>query len=111
MIEEYVPGWSIIFKPLVSTVQIYSEKKGQSYAGKTPYTTSMLITDLGLGDCRISLANGELNPDINRGVYRLAKKLGYRRATLEVPEGTTATRMGKYVCTRDGLDRYTVDIV
>lgn len=111
MIEEYVPGWSIIYKPLISTVQIYSDEKGQSYAGKTAYTTSMLLTDLGMGDCRISLANGELNVDINRGIYRLAKKLGFKRATIEVPEGTKATRMGTFVCNRDGLDRYTVDIV
>ena len=97
-------------QPLTQVLHIYDADKSESAAGRTRYTTSMLLTDLGLKECRIHLAEGELNDEINLGVFKLLKAQGYVQAQLEVPAGTNATRLGKYSHTRDGLDRYIVEI-
>lgn len=96
--------------PLQQIVHIYDKAKGESSAGKTRYTTSLLISDLGLKECRLHLVQGELNKEINLGIYNVLKALDYVQAQLEVPEGTPATGLGVYSHTRDGLDRYIVEI-
>ena len=70
----------------------------------------MLLTDLGLKECRVHFVSGELNHDINKMVFRKVKELGYVMAQMEVPEGTPASRFGEYQYTRNGLDRYKVNL-
>lgn len=101
----------ISVSPLVRTIQLFDTEKGESKEGRTRYSCSMLLTDLGLKECRVHFVQGVLTPEINDIVFQKVKSLGYVKAQMEVPEGTTCTRMAKYQYTRDGLDRYTVDLV
>jgi len=93
-------------QPLTQVLHIYDSAKGESAAGRTRYTTSMMVTDLGLRECRLHLVQGELNDEINLGVGNVLKSLGYERGQLEVPAGTKATRHAIFVRSCDGLDRY-----
>ena len=93
---------------LQRTIKIYDTSKGESAENKTRYSTSMILTDLALGECRIHFAQGRLNEHINKLVFLTVKQLGYKQAQLEVPTGTPASRMAEYQYTRNGLDRYIV---
>lgn len=96
--------------PLVRTIQLFDTDKGESKDRRTRYSCSMLLTDLGLKECRVHFVQGTLTPEINEIVFNTVKDLGYVKAQMEVPEGTPCTRMAEYQYTRDGLDRYIVDL-
>ena len=97
-------------KPRQYELRIYDSAKGESAAGRTNYTTSMLIDDLGMRECRLSLAHGELSNEINVGIIKALKALEFEQAQLEVPAGTKATRHATFVRTCDGLDRYIFEV-
>lgn len=103
--------YEVTVEPLQQTLKIYNKSKGQSSKGKTRYLVSMLITSLGLKECRVHLVQGELSHEINLIVFQEVKKLGFDKAQFEVPTGTPASRFAKYIKTVDGLDRYEVDLV
>ena len=108
--EIHSGSYQIVASPLVRQIQVYDATQGQSYEAKTRYVTSMLLTDLGLSECRLHLVSGVLNHEINEGVFNLAKALGYRRAQFEVPHGTKASRLAEFQYTHDGLDRYITNL-
>jgi len=97
-------------RPLTWKLYVYDSAKGESAAGRTNYTTSMLITDLGLKECRVHFVHGKLGKEINLGIYNTMKALDYVQGQLEVPAGTPATGLGVYSHTCDGLDRYIVKV-
>jgi hypothetical protein len=70
----------------------------------------MLLTDLGCNECRLHLASGVLNDEINGLVMELVQSMGFERIQFEVPEGTSASRHAMYEKTVDGLDRYVVEL-
>lgn len=96
--------------PLQQVIKFYDSDKGESAEGQTRYSMSMLCTELGLRECRLHLVQGELNHDINMMMFGWAKKQGYKKVQMEVPEGTPCTRLAKYSHTVDGLDRYIVNL-
>lgn len=103
-------NFSVVTIPIQRCLLVYHKKKGENYLSRTRYSTSMLITDLSMKECRIHLAKGILNPEINAAIMALVKKMGYERAQFEVPEGAVATRHAKFIKNADGLDRYLVEI-
>lgn len=96
--------------PMTRMVQIYDTEQGQSRKAMTRYCCSMLLTDLGLRECRLHFVQGVLNDEINRLVIGLCRELGYVQIQLEVPAGTPATRHARFHHTRDGLDRYVIEL-
>ena len=100
----------ISFTPITQTIQIFDTEKGESKEGRTRYSCSLLITDLGCRECRVHFIQGRLTHEMNTLVFKHVKAMGYVQGQLEVPEGTPATRLGEYQYTRDGLDRYTIQL-
>jgi len=103
-------NYELVLYPLIRSILIYDRQNGESVDQKTRYSTSMLITDLGLGECRLHSVTGVLNQEINQAMFEFVRGLGYKRAQFEVPAGTAASRLATYQKTADGLDRYTVEL-
>lgn len=103
--------YEVTVEPLQQTLKIYETSKGESCEGRTRYSVSMLISSLGLKECRVHLVQGELTHEINTLVFKRVKELGFERAQFEVPHGTPASRFATFVKTVDGLDRYIVDLI
>lgn len=101
-------SYELVLYPLIRSILIYDRNNGESADQKTRYSTSMLITDLGLGECRLHSVTGVLNQEINQAMFGFIRGLGYSKVQFEVPAGTTASRLATYEKTADGLDRYTV---
>lgn len=91
---------------LITSLQIYDKRKGESYKDKTRYTTSVLITNLALKECRLHLGQGTLNDEIIYGISKWLYDEGYTDIQFEVPAGTSASRFSTFVDSKDGLDRY-----
>ena len=102
--------YEISCRPMVSAIQIYDTEAGQSLGGKTRYCCSMLLTDLGLSECRLHFVSGRLDHEINSKMFELCKSLGFVQIQLEVPAGTNASRFATFQYSRDELDRYLVKL-
>lgn len=92
--------------PLVRTIQIF--KKSQPFGSR--YHTSLLLTDLSMGECRLHFVQGHLDDEINASIAKLCHQLGYKKIQFEVPHGTGASRYAKLDWSDGVLDRYTVDL-
>ena len=104
--------YELVAEPVSTKIKFYDTSKGESAEGKTRYSCNMIFVDLMMNDCWIHSVNGKLTNEINQLIYMWAKERGFKTCRLEVPHGTTATRLGKLVLENvNGLDRYQVDIV
>ena len=102
--------YEMIVEPLQQVIKFYNTEAGESYRGKTRYTTSLVVSELGLKECRLHLVHGKLDQEIIESVFKWVKGKGYTRAQFEVPAGTKATSLATYQYTKDGLDRYFVEL-
>ena len=95
---------------LVTSIQIYDESKGQSPEKMTRYECSLLLTDLGLNECRLHFIQGKLNNEINLQIMDICREMGYVQVQFEVPSGTKATRYSEFQYSLGGLDRYIIKL-
>jgi hypothetical protein len=93
--------------PLVETIQVIV--KGKKYGDR--YANSMLLTNLSMGEVRIHFTQGKLDDEINKNIGVICRKMGYKKAQMEVPTGTPCTRYAKFEYSDGVLDRYTVDLM
>lgn len=104
--------YEVVAEPVSVKLKFYDRENGESLAGKTRYSCNMIFVDLLMGDCWIHSVNGKLTHEINLMVFQWVKSQGFKTCRLEVPHGTTATRLGKLVLENvNGLDRYEVSLV
>ncbi len=96
--------------PVQTAVRIYDTAAGESFSGKTKYTASFLLTDIGMCECSMNLMQGALNHELNSEIFKFLKSQGFTQVQYEVPANSQASRFGIKVKTYDGLDRYIVDL-
>ena len=102
----------MVVEPVSRKFKFYDTSKGESAEGRTRYSCNMIFVDLQMNDCWIHSVNGKLTNEINQRMYLWAKNHGFKTCRLEVPTGTTATRLARLVEENvNGLDRYEIDIV
>lgn len=102
--------YEIVDSPMVTAIKIYDKDKGESSEGRTRYTTSLLLTNLSMGEGRLHFVQGRLDDEMNALIFDLCRAKGYKQVQFEVPTGTKASRRAKFMYTFDGLDRYVMNL-